>query len=70
MTIDTLRYWLDNQVGVTPGWYVQAWGAGKFLCDSQKVWFPVDVDDFGPVEEEELVAALKDEFPDATIESA
>ena len=66
--VDTLRYWWDSQYPDNTGWYVEALDSeGQFLCDSQKIWYPVDTDDFGQDEEAELVEALKAEFPDATI---
>ena len=70
-TVATLRYYWDDQPGATAGWYVEAKDSdGEFLDDSMKVWFPVDVDDFSRDEESDLVAALKAEFPDTTVEAA
>ena len=68
-TVAILRYWWDSQCPENTGWYVEALDAdGNFLDDSMKIWFPVDTDDFSAAEEAELVAALKEQFPDATID--
>lgn len=70
-TVVTLRYWWDDQDPSNEGWYVEAKDSeGEFLDDSMKIWFPVDVEDFSDSQEAELIAALKGEFPDATVEAA
>lgn len=64
----TLSYYWDEQFGVKPGWYVELRDAeGTVEDDSMKVWFPVDVDEFTEDQETELVAALREAFPDAEI---
>jgi hypothetical protein len=57
----------DDQAGVEPGWYCESWDGDKMVDDSQKVWFPVPVDDFRHGQADELAAALRDAFPGAEI---
>lgn len=64
----------DDQAGVTPGWYCEAWSEeggelteGGMVCDSQKVWFPVDVDQYGADEWEDLKNELQQSFGSAKI---
>jgi hypothetical protein len=59
--------WMDNH-GLNPGWYVEVYEAGRIITDSQKVSFPIDVDDYEETEDEALVAALRKEYPNAEIE--
>jgi hypothetical protein len=72
-TIDITRvtYRWDDQLGVEAGWYVETWAVDDDGCkmaeDSQKIWFPVVVDDFGHDQEDELVAALLYAYPSAEI---
>lgn len=61
----TLRW--DDQPGVEPGWYCQAYDADGVRDDSVKTWFPIDVDDFSRGQKTELLAALRDAFPAADI---
>jgi len=50
-------------------WYVSVWDAAdKFMTDSQKITFPVDVDEFSIRQADELKAALVDEFGSVRIE--
>lgn len=67
--IDVTRvtYRWDDQPGVEEGWYCQSFTGGKFMGDSQKVWFPVDVNDYDEDEEDELVEALQEAYPGAEI---
>ena len=58
----------DDQPGVEPGWYCESWAGDQMIDDSQKVWFPVAVDDFGRDEYGSLVEALQEAFPGARIE--
>lgn len=56
----------DNQ-----GWYVEAFdGPTGFdlVDDSQKSWFPVDVDSYGRDDEDALRDALQAAFPRAEIQ--
>lgn len=67
-TVATIKYRWDTADARNCGWYAEALSAdGEFLDDSQKVWFPVEVDRFDADEESELVSALKAEFPRAHI---
>ena len=51
------------------GWYVARIGAnGNVIEDSQKLWFPVDVDGYD--DEDDLAAALREAFPGATVRAA
>ena len=65
--ITRITYRWDDQPGVEAGWYCQSYDADGFCDDSQKVWFPVSVDDYAEDEQAELVAALKEAFPNAEI---
>lgn len=60
----------DDQFGVEPGWYAEAWAGESWACDSQKLWFPVAVADYGRDQATELEAALAEAFADAEIEMA
>lgn len=62
----TIRW--DDQPGVEAGWYCQSFEGDSFRDDSQKVWFPVTVDDYGRDEASDLEAALREAFPHAEIE--
>lgn len=57
----------DDQPGVNPGWYCESHDADGRVDDSQKVWFPVSVDDYGHDEADDLRAALAEAFPAAEI---
>ena len=57
----------DDQPGVEPGWYCESWNGDTMIDDSQKVWFPVSVDDYGRDQTGELTAALVEVFPGAEI---
>lgn len=62
-----IKYRWDAQAGVEPGWYCESYNeAGEMIDDSQKVWWPIDVDQYET--EPELVAALHRAFPDAAVE--
>lgn len=63
--ITRVTYRWDAQKGVEPGWYVQAWAGERWADDSQKVSFPVDVDEIES--ERELRGALAEAFPGAEI---
>jgi len=41
---------------------------GYEITDSQKIWFPVNVDDFSSDEADELHDALEEAFPDAEVD--
>lgn len=67
-TITRVRCRWDNRPGAEPGWYAETFdGEGNFADDSQKVWFPVQVDEFGQDQEAELIEALSEAFPGANI---
>jgi uncharacterized protein (TIGR02996 family) len=57
----------DDQPGVEPAWYCESWAADRMVDDSQKVWFPVAVDDYGRGDADDLSAALAEAFPGAEI---
>ena len=42
-------------------------GQDEHVLDSRSEDFPIDVDDFGPFEEDLLISSLKNSFPDAKI---
>lgn len=61
-----LKYWWDTADPRNPGWFVEYVGSGSgehVVEDSMKVWFPVDVDQFGKHQEEDLLYALRSAFP-------
>lgn len=68
-TITRVTYRWDDQPGVTPGWYAETWDDRRIIDDSQKVWFPVTVDDYGHDQEGALRDALCEAFPGADIEA-
>lgn len=66
----TLRLYWDNQAGVEPGWYCEVLrrdseGDLRHEDDSMKVGFSVDLDEFTRDQEDEVRAALLEEFPGA-----
>lgn len=63
-----IRFWWDENDPNNPGWYAVVSEGNHVIDDSQKVWFPVDVDDYGQDEGEELAVALQAAFPDAEID--
>lgn len=67
---ETVHYWWDSQDPQNAGWYVRVQDeTGRTMDDSMKVWFPVDVEEFGEDQAEELAAALREAFPEAKIEA-
>lgn len=66
-----IRLYWDNQAGVEPGWYAEVLGRyeegdhWEHLTDSMKVGFPVDLDEYTEEQEDEVRAALLEEFPGA-----
>ena len=66
-TIRTVRYYWDDQTGVDPGWYVETWNTDGRVDDSQKVWFPVAVEDYSREDRAALHAALLEQYPYAAI---
>lgn len=67
MDIAKISYHWDMQ-GDTSGWYVTARdSSGQIVDDSEKVWFPVEVDEFTAEQSEELTAALAAAFPGVEI---
>lgn len=65
--ITRVTYRWDDQPGVEPGWYCESWDGDTMIDDSQKVWFPVPVDDFSADDRAGLVAALREAFPAAKV---
>jgi hypothetical protein len=65
--ITRVTYRWTDQTGVTPGWYCETWSGSQMVDESQKVWFPVDVEDFLKEEEAQLVESLREAFPEAEI---
>ena len=60
-------YW-DTHAPAQPGWYVEARDeSGDIVVDSMKIWFPVEVDWYGERDKADLVADLREAYPDATI---
>jgi len=58
----------DDRPGVVPGWYCETYDAAdQMVDDSQKVWFPVAVDDYRADEYADLRADLRAAFPGAEI---
>ena len=70
-TISRVRYWWDGRAGDESGWYAMAYDEdGRESDDSQKIWFPVRAENYGPSDGEEFEQALQDAFPAADIEHA
>ncbi len=65
--ITRVTYRWDDQAGVEPGWYCESYAGDERVDDSQKVWFPVAVEDYGRDEADGLTAALAEAFPGAEI---
>jgi len=65
--VTRVTYRWDDRPGVEAGWYCQSFEGAKFMDDSQKVWFLVDVDDYDEDEEDALVEALQEAYPSAEI---
>ena len=65
--VTRVTYKWDDRPGVEAGWYCQSFEGGKFMDDSQKVWFPIDTDNYDEDEEDELVEALQEAYPNAEI---
>lgn len=65
--IHRVTYRWDDQSGAEPGWYCQTFSGGELVDDSQKIWFPVGVDQFAEDELDDLVAALRGHFPIAEV---
>lgn len=65
--VTRVTYWWDGQPGIDPAWYCQSFVDSEFMDDSAKVWFPVDVYNYGEDEADELVEALQEAFPNAEI---
>ncbi len=66
--VTRVTYRWDDQPGFdAAGWYCQSFEDNQFMDDSEKVWFPVRVDNYSEDEEDELVEALQEAFPNAKI---
>lgn len=67
---ETVQYWWDDQDPQNAGWYVRVQDErGQTMDDSMKVWFPIEVDEFGQGQAEDLAQALREAFPEAKIEA-
>ena len=65
-TVTRVIYRWDDQPGVEPGWYCESYDTdGEMIDDSQKVWWPIDVDNYETAEE--LEQALAAAFPGAEV---
>ena len=62
-----IRVRWDDQSGVMPGWFAEIIFDDRVVSDSEKVWFPVDLDDFGIGETEGLLDAIALAYPEAEI---
>lgn len=61
-------YW-DAQDSTNAGWYAAAFLADRSeAMDSMKIWWPVDLDEFGEDDDEGVCSALTEAFPGAEIE--
>jgi hypothetical protein len=57
-----------DESGVVPGWYCINFDASDdFVTDSIKIDYPINVDYFYRSQEQELLDALRKEYPDAEI---
>lgn len=60
-------WWCTNDPS-NPGWYGEVRNEeGQVIDDTMKIWFPVDVDQFGRQESQKLTDALCEAFPDHEI---
>lgn len=65
MQVAKIRCRWDDSCGVEPGWYCETFNIhGTMLDDSQKIWFPINVDEFNKSQKTELKNALYDAFED------
>jgi hypothetical protein len=65
-----VQYWWDFQDSANPGWYVRVLDEHLNVWDdSMKFWFPVEVDEFGEDQGEELAKALRAAFPKAKVDA-
>ena len=66
--VKKVEYWWDAQDSDNAGWYARTIDAERqIIDDSEKVWFPVDVAEYGYEQSSELAGALRDAFPGAKI---
>ena len=64
-----IRMYWDDQDRDNAGWYVMIMDGNRdFVDDSIKIWFPVNVNEFGPDDEAALKDALMEAYPDAEFE--
>jgi len=66
----TLTIYWDEQDPAQPGWYVEVRQGNDIIADSMKIWFPIEVDWYGENDKADLVADLREVYPDATIGDA
>ena len=57
----------DDQDCNNEGWYCETWCEDEFCDDSQKIWFPVQVDEFDGADGKQLREALAEAFRNAEI---
>jgi len=70
-TVQKLTVYWDEQDPAQPGWYVEFRDErGDIIADSMKIWFPLEVDWYGEDQRGELIADLREAYPDATIGDA
>jgi len=70
-TVQKLTVYWDEQDPAHPGWYVEGRDErGDIVVDSLKIWFPLEVDWYGENDKADLVADLREAYPDATIGDA
>lgn len=70
-TATKIEYRWDEIDPANPGWYAVSYDAsGEVIDDSMKIWWPVDVDEFGADQGDELGAALRKAYPGAEIVAA
>lgn len=62
---NAIEFYWDTTDPANAGWYAMERSAdGEIIDDSMKVWFPVDVDEFGESDGQQLKEALIEAFPD------
>lgn len=65
-----VQYWWDTQDSSNEGWYVRVLDhMDRITDDSVKIWFPVDLSEFGEDDGDALSIALHDAFDGARIEA-
>ena len=72
MNSKQIYYMWDTTDPQNEGWYFEVLqmnsdGYSEVVDDSQKIWCPVDTEDFGAHQEAELVEAILDAYPGYTV---